>query len=217
MPRIRFIKHDFFLDDDLANQSHVARLMFIGLWILADREGRLEDKPAKIKAMLFPYEQVDADSILQQLSCGFILRYSVSGKQYIQINNFLKHQRPHIKETSSNFPAPEKSGAPGLSGEKTPDSGLLITDSGLTTANAPAAVIQAIKSAAQKSGRRLTESKLSDARLPFAFGDFHKGAMIQDLPVDTCAAILARTPRLGAGLVELLNARIAQKKAEAVA
>lgn len=104
MPRIRFIKHEFFIDDDLANQSHAARLLFIGLWTLADREGRLEDKPAKIKAQLFPYEQMDVDRMLSELADGFVTRYEVDGKAYIQINNFAKHQNPHYKEKPSTIP-----------------------------------------------------------------------------------------------------------------
>jgi len=50
MPRIRQIKPEFYLDDELAQCSRDARLLFPGLWILADRAGRLECRPAKIKA-----------------------------------------------------------------------------------------------------------------------------------------------------------------------
>ena len=85
MPRMRFVKYEFFLDDAIAQQSHTARLLFIGLWTLADRAGRLEDKPAKIKAQLFPYEQIEVDHLLKELSCGFIIRYERDGKKFIQI------------------------------------------------------------------------------------------------------------------------------------
>lgn len=50
MPRIRQVKPEFYLDDELAQCSRDARLLFPGLWILADRAGRLENRPAKIKA-----------------------------------------------------------------------------------------------------------------------------------------------------------------------
>ncbi len=149
MPRIRFIKHDFFTDDDLAQQSHIARLLFIGLWTLADREGRLEDKPAKIKAVLFPYEQIDAEHILAELACGFITRYKAKGKAYIQINNFLKHQRPHHKEVPSTIPKHESSMSQARVKHessmsqskrlKSPDYGLRITDSGLRISSPSAA------------------------------------------------------------------------------
>jgi hypothetical protein len=34
----------------------MVRLLFTGLWCLADREGRLEDRPAEIKAEIFSYD-----------------------------------------------------------------------------------------------------------------------------------------------------------------
>lgn len=106
MPRIRYLKHDFFLDEKLAQQSHAGRLLFAGLWVLADRDGRLEDRPMKIKAQIFPYEDVEVDHLLEYLACGFIQRYEVEGRKYIQINNFLKHQKPHQNERSEGFPPP---------------------------------------------------------------------------------------------------------------
>lgn len=56
MARIRQIKPEFYLDDELALCSRDARLLFPGLWMLADRAGRLENRPAKIKAQVFPYD-----------------------------------------------------------------------------------------------------------------------------------------------------------------
>ncbi len=40
--RSRNIKPDFFLNEDLAEVSHTSRLLFIGLWCFADRDGRFE-------------------------------------------------------------------------------------------------------------------------------------------------------------------------------
>jgi len=34
----------------------LARLLYPGLWMLADREGRLEDRPLRIKAEILPYD-----------------------------------------------------------------------------------------------------------------------------------------------------------------
>jgi hypothetical protein len=49
MPRTRQIKPGFFKNDELAELPIEARLLFAGLWTIADREGRLEDRPKKIK------------------------------------------------------------------------------------------------------------------------------------------------------------------------
>ena len=54
--RARNIKPGFFKNDTLAELEFAARLLFIGLWGLADRAGRLEDRPKKIKAEVFPYD-----------------------------------------------------------------------------------------------------------------------------------------------------------------
>lgn len=79
--------------------------------MLGDREGRLEDRPARIKALAFPYRDVDVDALLSWLATNnFIVRYGKSEK-YIQINEFHKHQHPHVKEAASTIPAPDKTGA----------------------------------------------------------------------------------------------------------
>lgn len=108
MARQRMINPTFFQDDDVAMLSPWARLLFINLWCLADREGRLEDKPGRIKAQTFPYDNpVDIDGNLKELvEQGFVIRYVVDGRKYIQIKNFAKHQRPHHKEAPSTLPGP---------------------------------------------------------------------------------------------------------------
>ncbi len=109
MSRIRTIKPDFFLDDGLAELPPLTRLLFIGLWTLADCKGRLEDRPKKIRAQLHPYDDGDTDAMLQALhDTRFIQRYEVDGKRYLAIRTFEKHQRLTGKEAEaeSNIPAP---------------------------------------------------------------------------------------------------------------
>lgn len=105
MARARNIKPGFFMNDRLAEVESLGRLLFAGLWTIADREGRLEDRPKKIKAAVLPYDDCDIEKLLNALSPEFIIRYSVDGKNYIQIVNFLKHQNPHPREVSSIIPA----------------------------------------------------------------------------------------------------------------
>lgn len=106
MARSRNIKPGFFSNDELAEIDFAGRLLFAGLWTLADREGRLEDRPKRIKGELFPYDDVDVDNFLNQLADhGFIVRYVVAGSHYIQIINFRLHQNPHQKEPASKIPA----------------------------------------------------------------------------------------------------------------
>jgi len=105
MARSRNIKPGFFKNEELADIDPFGRLLYIGLWILADREGRLEDRPKRIKAELFPYDDLDLDALLDQLfRHNFIIRYQVDIMNYIEIPKFLLHQNPHSKEKLSCIP-----------------------------------------------------------------------------------------------------------------
>lgn len=112
MARARNIKPGFFKNEDLAECTPWARLCFAGLWTLADREGRLEDRPKRIKGELFAFDSVEVEPLLGELhNRGFILRYcAADGRRLIQILEFAKHQNPHHREPSSDFPAPESPG-----------------------------------------------------------------------------------------------------------
>lgn len=109
MARSRNIKPGFFLNDKLAEVEPLGRLLFAGLWCLADREGRLKDRPKRIKAEVLPYDSCDIDKLLNDLwRHGFIIRYEVDGERFIQVVNFLKHQNPHHKEAKSEIPPPSE-------------------------------------------------------------------------------------------------------------
>jgi len=140
MARARNIKPSFFTNDELAELNPIGRLLFIGLWTIADREGRLEDRPKKIKAEILPYDSCNIGLLLNELQAhNFILRYEVNGLNYIQIITFTKHQNPHIKEPKSTIPAPDLHHAhqtctvlaPDLHSTSPADSLLLIPDSPL--------------------------------------------------------------------------------------
>lgn len=113
--RARNIKPALYKDEDLATLPRDTRYLFPGLWMLADCEGRLEDRPKMIKVEIYPYdEDIGAASIhlmLQQLhDKGIITRYSVDGCNFIQVNNFKKHQNPHKQEREKGScipPAPK--------------------------------------------------------------------------------------------------------------
>lgn len=128
MARARNIKPGFFRDADLVDLPIETRLLFIGLWTIADREGRLDDRPKQIKMEVFPADSFDIESMLLQLhDAGFIERYTSNGNRYIQVTNFTKHQNPHRDEKASTIPAPCKHGASTVAIGLIPDS--LIPDS----------------------------------------------------------------------------------------
>jgi len=104
--RIRSIKLDLFIDDGLADVSVEAHLLLAGLPCIADSAGRLEDRPRRIHAQLFPYRpSVDVGRCLDELAAtGHVTRYAVDGKCFIQVNNWESDQRPHVKEPGSDIP-----------------------------------------------------------------------------------------------------------------
>lgn len=106
MARARNIKPSFFKNELIGQADPLIGMLFISLWTLADKAGRLEDRPLRIKAETFPYrENIDINGYLTELvSLGFIERYEVDGKKIIQIFNFAKHQTPHSTEKPSELP-----------------------------------------------------------------------------------------------------------------
>ena len=110
MPRIRYLKPEFFTDEDLAELSFQARLFYAGLWCHADKAGRLEDRPKYFKAVIFPYDNTKVEKILELLcrnkrnGTPFIQRYSVDGNRFLQILKWDDHQKPHNTEKESKIP-----------------------------------------------------------------------------------------------------------------
>lgn len=112
MSRARNIKPGFFKNEDLVELPFEYRLLYIGLWTLADREGRMEDRPKRIKMEVFPADDVNIEAGLCALhSAGFVQRYEVDGRRYVSIPAWKKHQNPHCKESASKIPPPSKASA----------------------------------------------------------------------------------------------------------
>lgn len=111
MPRIRALKHDFFMDEETAALPPDAQLLLLALSTLADRDGLLEDRPVRIKAQVFPYRDVDVDAHLNTLAkAGQVVRYEAAGKRCLFLVHFARDQKPHPKETSLNLPHPPEKG-----------------------------------------------------------------------------------------------------------
>lgn len=108
--RARNIKPGFAQNELLVKLPFETRLLFIMLPMMADCEGKLEDRPLKIKMALFPCDDLDIDNMLSELvRYKFLTRYVQVGCKYILINTFKEHQSPHIneKKKGSKIPDPE--------------------------------------------------------------------------------------------------------------
>jgi hypothetical protein len=124
MARARLLKPGFFTNPELGALPFEARLLFAGLWTIADREGRLQDRPQRIRAEVFPFDDLDCDELLQQLhEAGLIVRYRVDDAALIAVPTWVVHQQCHRRESAINLPPPEPGSGLGMSkGE--PGSGL---------------------------------------------------------------------------------------------
>lgn len=169
--RSRNIKPGFFHNEVLGSADPLLGILFEGLWCMADREGRLEDRPLRICAVIFPYRrklnEQAVDKMLTWLDHeNFIRRYSVDGKRYIQVLEFSKHQSPHVKEPPSKIPAlsskehrastgPSPGVAPGPTA-LIPDSGSLIPDSGSPSLPSTSEPVEGVRAriGARRNGSR---------------------------------------------------------------
>jgi len=108
MARARNIKPAFFDNDELADIDPLGRLLFIGLWTLADFKGDLEWRSKRIKKQLLAYDDCNISELAINLDkSGFIRFYSDGNKIYLNVSNFTKHQNPHKNERlkGSEIPA----------------------------------------------------------------------------------------------------------------
>jgi hypothetical protein len=97
MARIRTIKPEFPHSESMGRISRDARLTFIELWTLADDAGRLRGNSRMLASLLFPYDD-DAITLidtwlgeLEREHC--VKRYVIDGTSYLQICNWLSHQK----------------------------------------------------------------------------------------------------------------------------
>lgn len=113
MARIRTIKPEFWRSPDIMQLDHFQRLLYIGLWNLADDEGRGEYNAAAIAADLFLSEySLNPHGVLTQVetafteysNSGMVRLYRVKNRQYFEIVNWLDHQRIN-RPSASKFPA----------------------------------------------------------------------------------------------------------------
>jgi hypothetical protein len=96
MEQIRGMKPRFFDRENLEHLPPLTRLLFLGLYCKADKEGCLEDKPRTLKKAFVGYDDVTAGQVndmLQELHyAGLITRYQADGCNCIQVTDYNKGQ-----------------------------------------------------------------------------------------------------------------------------
>lgn len=160
--RARNLKPGLFKNEKLGSADPLLTILFEGLWCMSDREGRLEDRPLRICAEVFPYRrsvtEKKVDTYLDWLQREeFISRYEVGGLHFIQVLKFLEHNNPHKNERPSQIPPLSSRSHPASTGQEgeslgkkpvvarlnpsslNPESGILNPESSLREARATGA------------------------------------------------------------------------------
>lgn len=112
MARIRTIKPEFPQSESMGRVSRDARLLFIQLWTLCDDDGRTRAASRMLASLLYPYDD-DAPSLIEAWlkeleNEGCIVRYQAEGSTYLQVCNWLSHQKID-RPSKSKIPAFDES------------------------------------------------------------------------------------------------------------
>ena len=102
MARKRMIDPNIWQSEDFGKLSTLAKIVFIGLFSLADDEGRGRCNPVYLKSTLFPYEEnirsADIDKTLSEISSNMsVVLYSCDGSSYYSLlswDTFQKIDKP---------------------------------------------------------------------------------------------------------------------------
>ncbi|GIM88868.1 hypothetical protein [Paractinoplanes toevensis] len=112
MARIRSVKPEFWDDQELAEHvSRDARLLYIGLWNLADEHGRLRGDSRFIKGRVFPYDDdLDFDGVTLLIAelalAGKVVPFRTAVGIYLFLPNLAQHQRLEPEKVASRLPDP---------------------------------------------------------------------------------------------------------------
>ncbi len=108
MARKRMIDPNIWQSEDFSKLSTLGKLVFIGLFSLADDEGRGRSNPVYLKSTLFPYEEgirsADIDKTLSEISSNMsVIFYSCNGSSYYSLYNWNTWQKID-RPTESKIP-----------------------------------------------------------------------------------------------------------------
>lgn len=110
MARKRMIDPGIWSSEDFSKLSSFSKLIFIGLFSLADDEGRGKANPSYLKSMLFPYEEgirsADIKKTLQEIASTMsVIFYTHDEKEYYALKSWEKFQTIN-RPSPSDVPDP---------------------------------------------------------------------------------------------------------------
>ncbi|WP_462385209.1 hypothetical protein [Intestinibacillus massiliensis] len=105
----RILKESICTSDNLDGLNWFDEVFFYRLLVNCDDYGRMDARPAILRARLFPLKTVtdrQVESALQSLrTAGIVCLYEVDGKPFLQLRTWEKHQTVRAKK--SKYPPPE--------------------------------------------------------------------------------------------------------------
>lgn len=110
MARIRSIKPEFWVSEQIAECSTIARLTFVGLWNFCDDRGVHPAKPKTLKAELFPMDDITAKQVGEWvgelINVGLVREFTAAedGDIYWHVTGWDRHQK--IDRPSYKHPKP---------------------------------------------------------------------------------------------------------------
>ncbi len=108
MARIRSIKPELWVSEQIAECSIAARLTFIGMLNFCDDNGVHPAKPKTLKAELFPMDAVSPAEVAQWvgelIAAKLVAKFDSAGEAYWFVTGWSKHQK--IDRPSAKHPLP---------------------------------------------------------------------------------------------------------------
>lgn len=161
MAKIRSLKPDFFISDQVTSVSFEARYFFQGLWVFGDDEGLIKNSPKSLKMQILPGDDVKVEPLITELvDIGLVFEVDSDQGPLLWTPGVQAHQMPkritQTKFTGMGSPyssrsegkcSPHGTPAGGTRGEMSPSSG--------------------VESSGEKSsGGERNESEVADATRP---------------------------------------------------
>ncbi len=93
------IDPQFWCDEKMMTLSHSARLLFIGLWNFCDNSGIHKDSDLKLKAEIFPADDITKDDVkklkeeLIQIGLIIAIKEDEFGDDILMVKNWNKYQK----------------------------------------------------------------------------------------------------------------------------
>ena len=111
MARIRTIKPEFWVSEQVVDCSMTARLLFIGMWNFCDDSGIHPASPRMLKMEVFPGDDINATDVRrlidELIQCGLLKEYEAEGRQFWLVTGW-HHQK--VEKPNKKYPFPPNGG-----------------------------------------------------------------------------------------------------------